>query len=621
MIRNLIGLFVVVVAIILGMGWYHFHSIQSIRTQPLSLFQWADSSGSLPVERVIQTAAFQPATDRRHNFGYTESIHWFRFRLRADAEPRELSLELKNHDLHHVELFVARSDSVTSLGKTGNWQPFEQRPTPTRTFVYPITLDARQTITYYLRLDKRYENLATEILLWQTIDFEDKDQREYFLWGLFAGVVLLVVLINALFWTFTRDTVYLWYGVYVLGLALRQAADTGLGFQFLWPQTAMINHPNALVQSLWLYLPAMLQFQQRFLDLRREARWVYWALQVLKWTFLTAFGTLVIAQFLGIPRWFTGMQLLVTNLHGVLGILVLFTVTGVVWIGLRSDDSLKKLFALQVALQFSGQLFIITQNMMRNRADGVFFVDAYLILSVIFFIDLTGFAYLLAYRYRRSITDNQMLQLNLARTQQETNQKIIAVLESERQQVGDLLLGDVGHRLTETRRILTSTEPSSALTDADRLIGKANDSLTTISRNILPTELAEKGLAQALSDWLRQLDGNHDIRFVFAKTGDAFRLPVGPEVAVYRIAAELINNALKHARATEIRILLDYQPDAVQLIVADNGTGFDPQAARQKDGIGLRNLRTRTAELGGSLTLESGKSGTNARLTVPLEAA
>lgn len=617
MIRNLIILFVVVVITILALGRYHLSSTQSVTAQPLNLFHWKDPSGKATIAQAMQTTGFRPAPRRRQNFGYTESIHWFRFRQQTALAPSELSLELKNHAIHHLELFAVQNGRVTSLGKTGNWQPFDQRPTPTKTFIYPIYLDPHQTIDFYLRVDKQHENLATDITLWRTSDFENRDQREYFLWGIFVGVVILVVLLNLIFWRLTNDRMYLWYGAYLLGLTLRQAADTGLGFQYLWPTVPMINHPDALIEALWLYLPSMLHFQQHFLNLREENKRVFLASQALKYTLLTAFISLVFLQLLGVPQHFADLQTIVTSTHAILANLVMLVFLANVWVGLRSPDPLKKVYAVGVALVVFSQLFVITQNLMRNRADGVYFIDAYLIVIVIFFIDLVVFAYLLAYRYRNSITDNRTLQISLAQTQQDTNQKIIDVLESERQQVSELLISDVGQRLKEAQRVLANVTESHALADSRRLISKAHNSLENISRNILPVEFAEKGLAYALTELVQQLNMSQRTKFIFTQTGSVFSLSASQEVQLYRMAGELVNNVLKHAQATQARVTLSYQPDALQLMVEDNGSGFNAaKVAETRGGIGLRNLHARADELNAQLRIDSTDVGTKVVLDV-----
>ncbi|MCY7359476.1 MAG: hypothetical protein LH609_18880 [Rudanella sp.] len=614
MIRNLIVLFVIVVVVVLGMAAYHLRSVRVIGEQPVQLFHWEDTGGRATVQAVMRIGGFRPVRQRRVNVGYTESVHWFRFRLVANRAPQDLTFEIRNPTIDRIELFAVKNGRINSLGQTGSRLPFVQRPSPTKTFAYLLTVEPDQPTDYYLRLDKRYENLATELILWRTNDFEDKEQREYLLWGIFSGVVGLIVLLAFLFFAVTRDPVYAFYGLYVLALALRQFADTGLGFQYLWPETPAINHPDAVIMALWLYIPAMFQFQQYFLQFRTESKRMFWATEILKYVFLTLFLVLVIAQITGLTASYTGSYRLITQTHAILANLAFLAFIGGVVVGLKSTDTLKQLYGIGFGIQIFGQLFVYAQNLMRYQPDGVFFVDAYLILIVNFFIDLVIFAYLLAYRYRKSIDEQRQLKLVLAQTQQQTNEAIIDVLESERQQVGNLILTDVGGRLTNTRALLSGLSPNPLLTEAVSLIDKTDDCLDQILRDSLPPDLLEKGLATALAELVEQRTQTGSVRLLFSDETTNGKQTVSFSVMqtrqVYRIGNELVNNMIKHAQATEGQVLLAQTPTGWQLLVADNGQGFNADQSPKESGIGLKNIHARAQTLGATVQIESGAGGT-----------
>ena len=63
----------------------------------------------------------------------------------------------------------------------------------------------------------------------------------------------------------------------------------------------------------------------------------------------------------------------------------------------------------------------------------------------------------------------------------------------------------------------------------------------------------------------------------------------------FHIAQEALNNALKHARAQSVRILLDFPGSETRLEVSDDGCGFEPEAADRSGGLGLRGMRERPA--------------------------
>ena len=93
-------------------------------------------------------------------------------------------------------------------------------------------------------------------------------------------------------------------------------------------------------------------------------------------------------------------------------------------------------------------------------------------------------------------------------------------------------------------------------------------------------------------------------------------LPMAAEVVLLRVCQEALANARKHANAHSVTVRLGYDPDAVRLEVSDDGAGFDPDQV--SGGYGLRGMRTRVAEAGGTLTVCSNPgAGTQVSAEVP----
>lgn len=84
---------------------------------------------------------------------------------------------------------------------------------------------------------------------------------------------------------------------------------------------------------------------------------------------------------------------------------------------------------------------------------------------------------------------------------------------------------------------------------------------------------------------------------------------------LYRITNELINNIIKHAQATEGQVSLCQTRSGWQLIVSDNGRGFDLTRSKPDGGIGLKNLYARAQTLNATVHIESGEGGTRVTVT------
>ena len=120
----------------------------------------------------------------------------------------------------------------------------------------------------------------------------------------------------------------------------------------------------------------------------------------------------------------------------------------------------------------------------------------------------------------------------------------------------------------------------------------------TISHNLLPPSLKDFGLTIALEDLCHKIEqSGQNITFSSFQMNERIELVL--ELGLYRIAQELINNAIKHANASEIHVQLINHGDMLMLMVEDNGTGFSVKEVDEK-GIGLRNIGSRVKSLKGT---------------------
>jgi len=120
-----------------------------------------------------------------------------------------------------------------------------------------------------------------------------------------------------------------------------------------------------------------------------------------------------------------------------------------------------------------------------------------------------------------------------------------------------------------------------------------------------PSALEHGGLHSALEHRLGAVERRAGIDTTLVANGPVAALPAPVEYALYRIAQETLNNVLRHARATAVTVHLEARNGGVELAIADNGVGFDPQVAARGGGAGLTNIRQRADQAGGSLVLTS----------------
>ena len=133
---------------------------------------------------------------------------------------------------------------------------------------------------------------------------------------------------------------------------------------------------------------------------------------------------------------------------------------------------------------------------------------------------------------------------------------------------------------------------------------------------LAPAQLEGAPLHEALGRLTDRIGAELAIESRFEVCGPARPLPATAEVVLLRAAQEALANVRKHARAADVLVVLSYEPHTVRLNVRDDGAGFDPD--RVTGGYGLRGMRTRVRQVGGSLDVTSGDgAGTVVRVEVP----
>jgi PAS domain S-box-containing protein len=131
-----------------------------------------------------------------------------------------------------------------------------------------------------------------------------------------------------------------------------------------------------------------------------------------------------------------------------------------------------------------------------------------------------------------------------------------------------------------------------------------------------PPALEQERLIGALQKRLDAVEGRAGVETRLLVQGEV-DLPAAVEEALYRVAQEALNNALKHAAATSVAVTITAGEGQVFLEVADNGCGFDPEIAQDAGGMGLTSMRQRAERVGGRLSIHSAPGlGTRVQIRV-----
>ncbi|HEY0652547.1 MAG TPA: AAA family ATPase [Chryseosolibacter sp.] len=213
---------------------------------------------------------------------------------------------------------------------------------------------------------------------------------------------------------------------------------------------------------------------------------------------------------------------------------------------------------------------------------------------------------------RREMKEKERLS-SLIEAQKDAHLKaLIEAQDNERKRIASDLHDSLGSLLSSVRLRFNGLqheffqkvpEKQQRFTDSLKLLDEAIDELRQISHHMVPVSLSRFGLQSALETFVGQINTSGQLSVDLQILGLEKRLPEQMEVRVYRICQELVQNVIKHAKATTIRIQIIHHNDSLNLMVEDNGIGLLKD--NMSRGFGFSTIQSNVDLLKGTFGIES----------------
>ncbi|EDM43579.1 PAS/PAC sensor signal transduction histidine kinase [unidentified eubacterium SCB49] len=240
-------------------------------------------------------------------------------------------------------------------------------------------------------------------------------------------------------------------------------------------------------------------------------------------------------------------------------------------------------------------------------------IIAILVYCIIFIVLLTTGLMLFFFYSRKKITKKELEKIELKlKNQREILHATITTQEEERKRIAQDLHDAISSKLNVislTANLLLENdkmekEDTVSLQHLLEINNSVLESSRKIAHDLLPPILEKFGLQVAIEELL-------DDYILVSKLQILYHIESIPNISsmdelhIFRIVQELINNALKHANATQLKIDLIKTTTGFELTFTDNGKGFNPSNKDFKSGLGIQNLKSRASILKCDLTIES----------------
>jgi signal transduction histidine kinase len=207
--------------------------------------------------------------------------------------------------------------------------------------------------------------------------------------------------------------------------------------------------------------------------------------------------------------------------------------------------------------------------------------------------------------------------------------KLITAQEAERSRIASDLHDDVNQQLaglsialSHVKRQLHDDGNATVQEELTRLQQRTIDLanvIRSLSHELHPGVLQHAGLVAALQGHCAEFGRQHAIEVTLSAADGLHSIPPDVALCLYRVAQEALRNTAAHAGACQAHITLCGTADGLELVIADDGQGFNLAQAQRRGGLGLISLDERVRLVGGRLTINTEvERGTEVRVQVPL---
>lgn len=234
------------------------------------LYVFVDSSSSVPFEKVRSSPQL---FTRPYNFEPLDydpsSTYWVRLDLKIPADiSSNWLLEFYDQTIDSIVVYQPTAGGYKII-TMGDKLPFRSKHFQHKNFQIPVTRGNDDYQTYFFRIKSHsYADIRVAV---RTVNrFVQYALNEYLVYGVFYGMILIIILYNLLIYSAIREIKYLYYTFYIICVGIYAMCVDGIAYQYLWPNAPDWNQ-IAYGVALYAVIFWSLMFGQRFLSLKMRA--------------------------------------------------------------------------------------------------------------------------------------------------------------------------------------------------------------------------------------------------------------------------------------------------------------------------------------------------------------
>lgn len=578
-------------------------------------YVYKDSQHAINFEEVknLEDSFFLPLKKTGLSFSPSKHVHWIKFHLKNEATVEQtFILETVNHRINQLCLFLTEEGHLISDYKLlGDNFPFYERELIHQNFLFEIRIPQKTVYSGYIFNDKFLEGIDLSYTLYSATQFEKIESQRSIYLPIYLGVLFFIAVFAILLAIFISNRFSIYLAIYIAAMFLLRLSRTGLGFKLIW-----FDYPyfNSISGSFFIILSTI-----SIIALTRS----YFRTKSImpKWDRLLQFIQL---SHLGYIPYLFFYRLCLGAVHTVviyigysLQAFCFISIIGTIIFGYLKFKNRNYLFFLG-AIIFALFAMLTHVFIQLKILESSYQTELFLHLS--FLLDICILLILVIKEAQDSFVQNQKLSVQLNEVKVHAATSLMRGQQTEQQKLSQELDSKLSSKLNLTKQSLAelkrNDEPEiSALIIEIELLSKE---LSSFSQEINPLDLQKESLIKAIGGLIEKINQiNSSINISFKDSYiEKTKLSDLKSHAIFLSTQELINNALKYAKASIIEVQLKQVNNRLFLSVQDNGKGFD--VTKKTEGIGLKNIKNRATFFNGKFEVESDDSGSNFRFEIPI---
>ncbi|MBI1286820.1 MAG: hypothetical protein GC178_04505 [Flavobacteriales bacterium] len=536
-------------------------------------------------------------------FGFSENYFWILLTLPKDVSTSEsYFLDIDNPHIDHIQAYCISNGKLSFLGRSGDRMPFSERTYQNRRNVFPVQFNSLED-RILLFVDKRNASVTVPLKLWESHAFFQHEARSNMVYGLYFGMLLIIILYSLLIFLVQRSGVYLWYMIYVLSMFLYLFTHVGYGFQFLFPNQFEWSNYLRLIMIVLIVI-SQIRFTQLFLPIRSVAIWVNRI-----YNFIIAALVGIVLWWILVPGLFTANTIIVINvIYGFIGLTAILLFVALIrsW---KPDRTSVLFYTAAFGMNLLATFLMIAEEYGAIRL-------TWLPLPPIFIgslFEILIFAVGLSYRSKLIGDDRRKLLADINHLQQHAMQSFVRGMEEEKVRVANELHDDVASRLSLLKMKLTESSDQ----ELSGQLAEIADGVRRISHQLNPVSLDDQTFLEKMKELVsehRKSGMQIDLQVFDMRKS----VPKETGLQLYRILQEALQNIRKHAKAKMVEVQLFQHENELVMTVEDDGAGFD-QTKKNTAGLGTKNMRLRAEQMKGEFSISSAVGeGTSIMVSVPI---